>query len=133
MDWAGTDFYLNKDLAASSQGDYALVTDKQNVDISLKRRLRTPQGSLFYDKTYGNPVFSLLSNIADNNFVEKAKKAISDCLAQEARITVQNIDFTTIPKERRVIFYISYTYANNSSTVTTIQGGISSGGVTVQN
>lgn len=132
MDWAGTDFYLNKDLAVSNQGDYALINDTQNVDISIKRRLRTPQGALFYDRTYGNPVFSLLSNIADNNFIKKAKKAINDCLSQEPRITVKNIDFTTIPKERRVIFTISYTYINNSA-VTTVQGGINSGGVTVQN
>lgn len=132
MDWAGTDYYFDKDLKASNQGDYTLVSGRQNVDMAVKRRLKTPQGSLFYDKFYGNPIFNKLSSIADNNFADSAKKALDDCMKQETRIKVQSISLKTIPKERRIIFNIAYTYNTSSdSSIAAVQGGIDSGGVTV--
>ncbi|WCK55437.1 hypothetical protein PP175_05660 [Aneurinibacillus sp. Ricciae_BoGa-3] len=132
-DWAGTDFRLDTDLGTSNQGDYVLVSNNQNVDAAVLRRLMTPLGALFYDETYGNPVYDILGDPMDGTFAAKAEQGLSDCLQYEDRINVISIDVVTTNEQRRAQFFIVYSYNNNSDLTNTVQGVITDAGLSVQN
>jgi len=129
-DWAGTDFLLNTDIHTSNTGDYSLVSGKDNVKQSVKRRLATPLGVLFYDETYGNGVYDRLGEPMDDDWIEDARMDIINCLDAEVRIEVISIDVIIDNENRKALFTVSYYDMENQET-DEVQGVISDGGVSV--
>lgn len=129
-DWSGTDILLDTDIHASNTGDYALISGKNNVALSVKRRLATPLGELFYDETYGNGVYDRLGEPMDEDWIEGARLDLFNCLDSEVRITVNSIDINVVNEERMAAFTINY-YDNENQESVELQGVISDGGVSV--
>jgi phage baseplate assembly protein W len=132
-DWAGTDILLTDDIGISNQGDYALVSDTDNVDLAVKRRIMTPPGTIFYDDTYGNPVFDILGDPMTPSWAVDAQQKLHECLQYEDRIQVISVDVLIENEERKATFHISYRYQNGSDSITTLQGGITDAGISIQN
>lgn len=97
------------DLRSTLQGDLALIDDRGNVRAAIYRRLDTPQGRLIFHPWYGNSLHELLSEPLDASFSGRAIAAIRQCLSQEPRIELKDIEVAMNPEERRVIFNLTYT------------------------
>ncbi|WCK53831.1 hypothetical protein PP175_21315 [Aneurinibacillus sp. Ricciae_BoGa-3] len=130
-DWAGTDFLLTDDLSTSNQGDYVLIADTDNVDQAVIRRIMTPLGSLFYDDTYGNGVYDILSDPMTPAWAADAQQKMQDCLSYEVRIQVISVHVVLLNEQRKAFFSIIYQYANGGTN--TLQGGITDAGLSIQN
>lgn len=96
------------DLIPTYQGDTALVDDRANVRGAMMRRLNTPLGGLFAHPEYGNPVHDLLSETMDEAWQGKALAGIRQCLDQEPRIKVEDVQVYIYPEQRKAFFNISY-------------------------
>lgn len=130
-DWAGTDLLLNNDIQSDNTGDYGIINDNDNVDLSVKRRLSTPLGDLFYDDTYGNGAFDILGEPMTDDWVETVKQKISDCLSYETRITVVSIDVEVLNEQRKAIIHIAYQYNTTDENSNVIQVVADDGGISV--
>ncbi|HWP96402.1 MAG TPA: GPW/gp25 family protein [Syntrophomonadaceae bacterium] len=100
------------DLRSTLQGDLALAADRENVRSAMMRRLDTPLGGLFSHSEYGNPVHDLLSEPIDATFEGRATAGIRQCLSQEPRIEMKNVEVTVVPEQRKAVFDITYSILN---------------------
>ncbi|MED0680594.1 GPW/gp25 family protein [Aneurinibacillus thermoaerophilus] len=132
-DWAGTDILLTEDIGISNQGDYALVSDTENVDLAVIRRITTPLGDLFYDDTYGNGVFDILSDPMTPAWAVDAQQKLYECLQYEDRIQVVSVDVLIENEKRKAAFSITYRYQMEKGGTNTLEGGITDAGISIQN
>ncbi|SDI48938.1 GPW/gp25 family protein [Paenibacillus naphthalenovorans] len=130
-DWAGTDFHLDDDHRITNQGDYALASGGKNIDLALIRRLKTPLGSLFYDPTYGNPVYDMLGDPMNDDFVQKAQDGISRCVQGEQRVQLVRVEVYLANEDRTTRFRVVYRYRNGDGSNVVLQGVINDDGITI--
>jgi phage baseplate assembly protein W len=130
-DWAGVDFVLIEDIQADNTGDYGRIDSNENVDLSIKRRLSTPLGDLFYEETYGNGVFDELGEPMTDDWVEKVKQKIVDCLSYETRITVVSVEVEVFNEQRKSIIHIAYQYNTADENTNVIQVVTEDGGLSI--
>ncbi|TEB09296.1 GPW/gp25 family protein [Pelotomaculum propionicicum] len=96
------------DLSPTYQGDAALVHDTTNVRGAILRRLETPLGGLFAHPQYGNPVHDILSDVMADAWSGKAVVGIRQCLDQEPRVKVEDVNVEMYPEQRLAVFNITY-------------------------
>lgn len=85
----------------SYTGDWASVTDREQRRQALIRRLSTPQGALWYDRQYGNPVYARLSEPATSAWMEQIaadcrQTALQEPGVQVGEVTVERQDKRTV-------------------------------------
>lgn len=102
------------DVATTESGDLAVIDDRDNVRQALLRRFNTPVGVLWAHPEYGNPVWDILSEGIDDDFLHRATDGLRDCILQEPRVELISISYTENPEARLVIFDISYKLLNDT-------------------
>ncbi|MFB6364465.1 GPW/gp25 family protein [Paenibacillus elgii] len=86
-----------------------------NLTEALRRRFRTPYGSLFYDRTYGNKLHDRLSAPMGRTFEQDAIADATECLMADPRVQSVRVRLSLNHEERRVRFTISYVAKNGSA------------------
>jgi hypothetical protein len=100
--------FLDGDFQETATADVVMVEGGENIERALRRRLTTPQGDLFYDTAYGNPVFELLGEDITEDLLTRAKLGIRDCVNQDSRVVCPAVEATVQLEQRRVLFHIRY-------------------------
>lgn len=73
-------------------GDWSTVTDREQRRQALLRRLTTPQGSLWYDRRYGNPAYARLSAPATAAWIEQIAADCRQAALQEPGVQVGEVN-----------------------------------------
>lgn len=111
------------DFQEDGTGDWAVIDGEENIDASLKRRMKTPIGDLFYDPTYGNKVFEMLGEDITEDWLTEASAAYRDCVNQDPRVSSKDVIATPFHNQRRVLFKVTYEIIGQSS-VRTIEDSL---------
>ncbi|WP_171684161.1 hypothetical protein [Paenibacillus planticolens] len=106
---------VNGDLAANLQGDLNTVSGIENLTTALQRRFGTPLGALFYDTTYGNPVFQRLSSPMGKSFEQDVISDVSSCLLADSRVQSVQVRVLLNREEKTATFYVSFIAKDGSS------------------
>lgn len=106
------DEWVEADIVVDDRGDFAICSNKQNIDIAVVRRLNTPLGDLFYDPTYGNKLDDRRSEAITQEWLDEAVSEIEECLSYELRISVEEVAYQVFLEQRLVKFLISYSYVD---------------------
>lgn len=123
----GTDISqaTNQDWQVTATGDVATVSGPTNLQQALERRWGTRLGALFYDPSYGNPVFNMLSGAINQNWISHATAAARTCLMADSRVADVQVTVTPDPAKRTVLFTMLWTA--NDGTTGTVQNEVSTG------
>ncbi|KLU66297.1 25-like lysozyme [Desulfosporosinus acididurans] len=113
----GTDIAqtTNQDWQVTATSDVATVSGLENLQQALERRWGTRMGALFYDPSYGNTVFDMLSKPVNQNWISQATVAARTCLMGDSRIADVQVTVTPNPATRSVLFAMLWT-ANDGTT-----------------
>lgn len=116
MDGLYTDISSNSgDMGRNDTGDMSTSSGTDNLTAALIRRFETPLGALFYDQTYGNPLFNRSSSSMGRNFESDAISDITNCLLGDKRVQSVTVLPTANREERTITFSISYVANNGAS------------------
>jgi len=90
LDDLGTDVALTDDLATV----WGIASGKTNLAMAYYRRLTTPAGGLFYDRTYGYDVRELVNADLDEPTLSAARGGIKAQLMLDERTQSVDVDLT---------------------------------------
>ena len=100
---ASADFAVRGgDAAVNAQGDLFAAAGMDNLIESLKRRLQTRMGALFYDPEYGNPALDLLSKPMSPDYASRYAAFSRECLLQDHRVAEATVVVEVLPEARSV-------------------------------
>ncbi|MBN2544592.1 MAG: DUF2634 domain-containing protein [Spirochaetes bacterium] len=118
----GTDIMIDDDMKIGFAGnDFKLASGIERVLQAIKKRLKTPKGSLFYDLTYGSELYKFVQTGFTKEKLSYFESMIKDCLKNEPLIKSDSITISTVKKDItgfycRVSFGI-YNYDNDLNLV----------------
>ncbi|MEC0231281.1 hypothetical protein [Paenibacillus alba] len=116
MDGLYTDISSNSgDMDRNDTGDMTTASGVGNLTGALKRRFETPLGALFYDQTYGNPLFNRLSAPMGQSFEANAISDITACILSDKRVQSVKVQATVDRESRMITFSINFIANNGES------------------
>jgi phage baseplate assembly protein W len=97
------DFAMSQgDAAVNAQGGLFTASGMDNLIESLKRRLQTRVGALFYDPEYGNPALEMLSQPLTQDYSSRYAAQTRECLMQDRRVATSTVAVEIFPESRLV-------------------------------
>lgn len=108
-DLSGIDLDLdyNDSFVVTTLGDFQTISGEDLIAKALVRRLmtppsgmrrwiKTPNGVTRIDENYGNEIFDYLSAPLNYTVLNEVHRAITDCVAQELRVEMDDLKITLV-------------------------------------